>query len=316
MAVVPPFVTRAAIGVVLACAAMVQVATAGRGACLPRLREAPTHSPGVQASPSGSSPRRVVSLVPATTEMLFAMGASDRIAGVSSYDRFPPEVERFPRVGGLLDPNVERLLALKPDLVIVYETQTDLRQQLERAGVPMFRYAHGGVADIGQTLRALGERVGATAAANAAAIRIERRLDAIRERVAGRGRPKTLLVIGRDAGSLRRISASGGYGFLHDVLEIAGGSDVLGDLKRESVDLSTEMVLTRAPEVIIELHYGESLRPDQLDAERRVWTALPSVPAVKNNRVYLMTGDEFVVPGPRIVLAAERFANALHPEAR
>jgi ABC-type Fe3+-hydroxamate transport system substrate-binding protein len=75
------------------------------------------------------------------------------------------------------------------------------------------------------------------------------------------------------------------------------------------------MILRRAPEVIIELHYGESLKSERMDDERNVWNALPSVPAVKNNRVYLLRGDEFVVPGPRIVTAAERFAQALHPES-
>jgi len=259
-------------------------------------------------------PQRIISLVPATTEMLFAMGAGNRIAGVSDYDRFPPEVSRLARVGGLLDPNVERLISLRPDLVIVYDTQTDLKQQLERAGIPMFRYVHRGLPDITQTMRALGERVGSKTEADAAAARIETRLAAVRARVAGRRRPTTLLIFGRDPGALRHINASGGYGFLHDVLELAGGGDVLGDLKQQSVDVSTEMILRRAPEAIIELHYGESLKTERLDDERKVWNALPSVPAVKNNRVYLLRGDEFVVPGPRIVIAAERFAQTLHPE--
>jgi len=260
-------------------------------------------------------PRRIVSLVPATTEMLFAMGAGDRLAGVSNYDRFPPEVARLPRVGGLLDPNVERLLALKPDLVIVYGTQTDLQRQLERANIPIFPYVHRGLPDITDTMRALGERIGAKAAADAAAARIEQQLAVIHTRVAGLSRPKTLLVFGREQGTLRHIDASGGYGFLHDLLELAGGADVLGDLHQQSVDMSTEMILTRAPDVILELHYGDSLKPDRIDAERRVWNALGSVPAVKNNHVYLLIGDEFVVPGPRIVIAAERFARTLHPEA-
>lgn len=258
-------------------------------------------------------PQRIVSLIPATTEMLFAMGAGGRIVGVSNYDRYPPEVERLPRVGGLLDPNVERLLALQPDLVLVYDTQTDLKRQLERANVPMFLYVHRGLPDILSTMRALGERIGAKAAADAAAARIEQQLAAVKARVAGRPRPKTLLVFGREQGSLRHVNASGGYGFLHDILELAGGSDVLGDLHQQSVDMSTEMILTRAPEVIIELHYGESLARDRMDAERRVWNTLASVPAVKNNRVHLLVGDEFVVPGPRIVIAAERFAQTLHP---
>jgi len=260
-------------------------------------------------------PRRIISLVPATTEMLFAMGAGDRIAGVSNYDRFPPETARLPKVGGLLDPDVERLLSLKPDLVIVYDTQTDLKRQLERAQVPMFPYAHRGLPDITETMRALGARVGAKPTADAAAARVEQQLAAIGRRVAGRPRPKTLLVFGRELGALRRVTASGGYGFLHDVLELAGGADVLGDLRKQSVDMSAEMILARAPEVIIELHYGDAVKPENFDAERRVWDALPSVPAVRHKRVYLLDGSEFVVPGPRIVLAAERFARTLHPEA-
>jgi iron complex transport system substrate-binding protein len=262
-----------------------------------------------------SPPRRVVSLIPATTEMLFAMGAGDRLVGVSTYDRFPPEVNRITRVGGLLDPDLERLLSLRPDLVIVYGTQTDLIRQLERASIPMFRYQHSDLPDIAATMRAIGARIGAAPAAEAAADRMEQQLADLRARVAGRPRPRTLLVFGREPGSLRGIDASGGFGFLHDLLEMAGGSDVLSDFKRQSVQMSTEMVIARAPEVIIELQYGDSLKRAALDAETRVWNALSSVPAVKARRVYVLTGDEFVVPGPRIVVAAERFARVLHPEA-
>jgi iron complex transport system substrate-binding protein len=247
--------------------------------------------------------------------MLFDMGVSDRIVGVGSFDRFPPEISRFPRVGGLLDPNVERILALKPDLVIVYETQNDLIAQLSRAGVPMFRYRHQGLPDIVQTMRSLGTRIGAVKEAEAAASRIEARLADVQRRVEGRQRPRTLLIFGREPGSLRRIQASGGYGFLHDLLELAGGNDVLADFRRQSVEMSTEMVLARAPDVIIELQYGDSPRRQQIDAETRVWDALPSVPAVRRKQVHLLVGDEFVVPGPRIVQAAERFGRVLHPDA-
>ena len=83
-------------------------------------------------------PQRIISLIPAVTEMLFALGAGDRVVAVGSFDRYPPQVEQRPRVGALLDPDLERMLALKPDLVAVYGSQTDLRQQLQRAGVPVF----------------------------------------------------------------------------------------------------------------------------------------------------------------------------------
>jgi iron complex transport system substrate-binding protein len=247
--------------------------------------------------------------------MLFEIGAGNRVVGVSNYDHFPPEVENIPRVGGLMDPNVERLLSLRPDLVIVFDTQVELKRQIERAGIPIYAYADQNLADITQNMRSLGARVGLKEAAEAAAQRIEQRLAAIGARVAKLPRPKTLLVIGRDRGSLRNVDASGGYGFLHNLLETAGGADVLADMQRKWVRMSTEMILTRAPDVIIELHYGASIASANLDAERRVWNAVPSVPAVKSGRVYLLVGDEFVVPGPRIVVAAERFARTLHPEA-
>ena len=272
------------------------------------------------AAPAGSSstsaaPQRVVSLVPATTEMLFAIGAGNRVVGVGTYDRYPPAVEKLPRLGGLLDPHIEQLIALRPDLVVVYDTQTELRRQLDRAHIPAWSYSIKELADVTTTMKALGERVGLAARATAAASAIDAELRDVRNRVAGRARPKSLLLFGREAGGLRGINASGGYGFLHDLLELAGGADVLSDVKKASVAMSSEMVLARAPEAIIELHYGEPWPSARLDAERRIWTALPSVPAVRTNRVYLVTGDEFVVPGPRVTLVAERLARLLHPDA-
>jgi len=267
-----------------------------------------------QRSTSSAVPRRIVSLVPATTEMLFAMGAGNRVIGVGTYDRFPPEVDRLPRLGGLLDPNIEQLIALRPELVIVYDTQADLRRQLERAGIPMWPYSTRDLADVTSTVRALGTRIGLSAEANATADGIEARLKAVQARVAGQRRPRTLLVFGREPGTLREINASGGYGFLHDLLEIAGGTDVLADVKRASVTMSTEMVLARAPEVIVELHYGEEWPASRIAEETRVWSQLSSVPAVRNKRVVLVAGDEFVVPGPRVPMAAERLAAILHPE--
>jgi iron complex transport system substrate-binding protein len=262
-----------------------------------------------------ATPRRIVSLVPAATEMLFAIGGGGRVAGVGSYDRYPPDVERLPRVGGLLDPNVERILALKPDLVVLYDTQKDLEQQLARAGIPMFRYKHRDLSEVTNAMRALGEAIGTKPAAEAAAARIEQQIAAIKARVAEKPRPRTLIVFGREPGAIRRVDASGGYGFLHDLLDVAGGRDVLADIKRESVQMSTEMILVRAPEVIVELQHGDPVPADRLEIERQAWSKLSSLPAVRNNRVYVLVGDEFVMAGPRIVLAAEHLARTLHPEA-
>jgi iron complex transport system substrate-binding protein len=258
------------------------------------------------------APRRIVSLVPSATEMLFAMGAGPRVAAVSSYDRFPPEVERLPRVGALVDPDVERILSLRPDLVVAYGSQTDLLAQLKRASIPVYVYRHGSLADITAGMRELGARIGLAASADSAAAAVERGLDEVRASVAGRPRPRTLLVIGREPQSLRAISVSGGFGFLHDLLELAGGDNVFGDVKRESMMVATETILAKQPDVILELHYSDSASRDTEARERDAWKLLPGVPAVRNGRIYLLYGGEFVVPGPRVVLTARAFARVLH----
>jgi cobalamin transport system substrate-binding protein len=267
------------------------------------------------AQPSGPTPGRIVSLIPATTEMLFAMGAGDRLVGAGNYDRFPPEVDQLPRVGGLLDPDTERILALRPDLVIVYATQTDLRARLERAGVPYYSYEHRAMPDIMQTIRAIGTRIGAAESGERVAAGMEQSLADIRKAVAGRPRLKTMLIFGREPGTLRGVLASGGYGFLSDLLDVAGSDNAFADIKQQSVQASTEMLLARRPDVIVELRYGDDRRAVNIDQELSIWKTLPSIPAVRNHRLYLLVGDEFVVPGPRIVNAARRLADALHPGA-
>jgi iron complex transport system substrate-binding protein len=260
-------------------------------------------------------PERIISLVPAATEMIFAMGDGSRVVAVSDYDRFPADVSRLPKVGGLLDPNVERIIALRPDLVVVYATQKELLERLDRAGIPYFSYEHRTLPDIMTTVRAIGARIGSAARSDTVAADMERSLAAIRATTLGLPHPTTLLVFERDPASLRNVYASGGYGFLHDMLEIAGGTNVFGEIKRQSVQASTEMLLTRRPDVIIELRYGDSLKTADIAKELQVWNALASVPAVRNHRVSALVGDEFVVPGPRVIDATRRLARALHPEA-
>ncbi len=257
--------------------------------------------------------RRIVSVIPSTTEMLFAMGAGDRVIAVGNYDNFPAAVEKLSRVGGLIDPNVERILSMRPDLVVVYATQTDFIERLKQVRIPYYLYSHKALPDVTETIRSLGAAVGLAARANTLANGIDRQLAGIRGKVANRPRPKTLVVFGREHGTLRAIDASGGYGFLHDMLETAGGTNVLGDLPRQSVLMTTEMVLARAPDVIIELHYSREA-DSNAQADLNVWNTVASVPAVKNRRVYVLTGEEFVVPGPRVAAATERIARTLHPE--
>ena len=171
-------------------------------------------------------PQRIISLIPAVTEILFAIGAGPQVVAVSSFDEYPPEVKNLQRVGALLDPDLERILSLRPDLVVVYGSQLDLMKQLERAGISAYNYRHAALPDVSRTIREVGDRVGHAAEAEALIKKIDAQMTSIRQRVSGRSRPRTMLVVGREIGALRGIYASGGYGFLHDMLEAAGGDDV------------------------------------------------------------------------------------------
>jgi iron complex transport system substrate-binding protein len=270
------------------------------GACRPREEAKVDVAPGP----------RVVSLVPAVTEMLFAVGAGPQVVGVSSFDKMPAEVATRPRVGALLDPDVERILSLKPDLVVTYGSQDALQQQLARAKIATFIYRHGGIGDTLATLEAIGARTGHADAGREAAQMLRAQLTSVRTRVDGRPRPKVLLVFGREPGSIRNVWASGGKGFLHELLDVGGAENVFADLDRENVQATSELLLTRAPEVIVELHVE-----GRADDSPSPWLALPGLPAVKSGRIISLHGDQFVVPGPRIGGAAEALARALHPDA-
>lgn len=287
------------VALALAAAAAVLAASTGQGA---------------NAARTSRAPQRIVSLVPALTEMLFAIGAGPQVVGVSSYDRYPAEAAARPRVGALLDPDVERIFSLRPDLVAVYGSQVDLKRQLERAAVPVFDYRHAGLADILTTLGDLGRATGHAAEAAAVAAGIERRLEEIRRRTSRGPKVRTLLVFGREPGALRNIYAAGGRGFLHDMLVAAGGENVFADMAQESVQATIEILLARAPDVILEVREGEPLRDDEVRRRVADWARLASIPAVRDGRIVVVSGPGLVVPGPRVADAVTRLARALHPE--
>jgi iron complex transport system substrate-binding protein len=271
--------------------------------------------PSARVMPQAAAqPSRIISLIPAVSEMLFALGAGPQVVAVSSFDDYPPEVLKLPRVGALLDPDLERILSLRPDLVVVYESQMDLRRQLERAKVPVFVYKHAGLADIAATIRQLGARIGRDREAATLVTKIDDHLADITKRVTGRQRPLTLVVFGRDALTLRGIYASGGLGFLDDMLKVAGADNVFAEVKQQSVQATTELILARRPEVILELRSGV-MPAEQQRREIAVWQALASVPAVRSGRIAIINDPRTVVPGPRVAEGTELFARALHPEA-
>jgi len=269
--------------------------------------------PARQPAPP-KTPQRIVSLVPAVTEMLYAIGAGPRMVGASSFDTYPPEVRALPKVGGLIDPDLERIISLRPDLVVISATHAELGVQLRSAGLATFPYALGDLANVTHTIRILGTVTGLDREAASVIAGLESRFEAIRDRVKGRPKVRTLLVFSRQPGSLRGVYVSGGTGFLHDLLELAGGENVFAGVRREAVQATTEAIISAAPDAIVELRTGPAPASGEIERERRSWDALPAVPAVRTGRVFVLVGDELVVPGVRVADTAERIAGVLHPD--
>jgi iron complex transport system substrate-binding protein len=255
-----------------------------------------------------------VSLVPAVTEILLAVGAGSRVVGVSTFDAFPPEVRRLPRVGALIDPDTERILALRPDLVVTYGSQTDIQARFNRAGIRTFNYRHGGIAAVLDTIRDVGIVTGHTAEAARLVRDLQSHIDGVRMKTKGQPRPKTMIVFERQPKTLRNMYVSGGVGFLSEMLDAAGGANVFADVRRESVQPSQETLLMRAPEVILEVRAQGLLEPNDVQDEQRIWSILASLPAVRNRRIHLLVGEHVVVPGPRLAQGIDALARVLHPE--
>ena len=260
-------------------------------------------------------PARVVSLIPAVTEMLFAMGAGSDVIGVSSFDRFPAEVASRQKVGGLLDPDTERILTLRPTLVVIYETQFELRDRLAALGIPTWPYRHGSLASIYDTIQGLGRALGRPAEADALMRRMQQQIADLKSALRQQPAVPTLFVIGRDDGALQHLVVAGGDAFLNEIVELAGGRNVFRDVGRPAVDASVEQVLARRPEAILELWVNRRLDAATRQREIAVWNALSSVPAVRHHRIFEINDERLAIPGPRLPDGIRLFASLLHPDA-
>jgi iron complex transport system substrate-binding protein len=255
-----------------------------------------------------SIPRRIVSLAPSVTEVLFEAGLGHRVVGVTSYCRFPREVLALPKVGGYLTPSYEALVELQPDLVVTVPEQSDLLPRLKALRIPVLEVDHRSLEGIVRSIEQVGERCGGEAGAKRAA-------DALRQALAGARRPpvgprpRVLICFGR-ADDFRRLYAAAPGTVHDDLITQAGGLNVLASRTVSYPTLSAEGVIRLDPDVIIEFS------SDSTDAAalRRQWNALDSVRAVKNGRVYVFTGEFLSVPGPRFARFAETIARAIRGE--
>jgi iron complex transport system substrate-binding protein len=268
--------------------------------------------PSVAVSDAGI-PRRIVSLAPSVTEVLFALGLGDHVVGVTSYCRFPAETARISKIGGYLTPNYEAIAALQPDLAIVLPEHEEVRRHLAALGVPVLRVDHRSIAGILDSLTAIGTRCGATREAQVLRGELQSRLDTVTRIVSGRPHPRVAICLGRsgDSNGFRSMHAAGPGGIYHDLIVRAGGINVIPAGPVLHPQLSAEGLLRLNPDAIVEFASGGG-DPEQLKAE---WGALGSLDAVRRGRVFVFTQDFLPVPGPRLIRFVQELARALDPDA-
>jgi iron complex transport system substrate-binding protein len=266
-----------------------------------------------------AAPQRIISSAPSITEMLYALGAGSRVVGVTSFCHFPPEVRKKPKIGSYLDPNMEEILRLRPDLVVVLQEHGSLREQLERLGLTVLAIRHNDLAGIEQSLVELARNLGDPVAGAREAAKIHDGLAAIREKAARLPRRKTIFIIGRTPGTIQDLMVVGKGGFLNELIEAAGGANLFRDSIGFYPRIPREEIYAGAPEAIIDM--GDMAVTDGVTEQHKqsvveLWRqAFPRLPAVVESRVYAVAEDHFVVPGPRVVQAAQDLLRMIHPEA-
>jgi iron complex transport system substrate-binding protein len=238
----------------------------------------------------GQPVERIVTLAPHLAEIAFAAGAGAKLAGVSSFSRHPAEAERLPVVASYGRIDIERLIALRPDLVLAWQSGNSPLQigRLERIGIRVFVTEVRTLADIPRIVRLVGALAGSGAVAEAHAGKFEEEIAILRRRHAGERRVAVFLEIWH-----RPMLTVSGAHLISDALRLCGGRNVFADAKTLTPLVSREQVLDARPEAIVTGGFGSEALP--------TWRGLELVPAVRNRRIYAIDPDWLHAQGPHVL---------------
>lgn len=245
---------------------------------------------------------RAVSLAPSLTEMIFAIGAGDRLVGVTTYCNYPADATKIAKVGDTQTPNIEAIVALKPDVVFV-STASQLEafmSTLDQQGIAVYVIDSKNLDDVLRDLATLAELFETREHASKLIESLIQRIEGVKEEVAEKRRPRVFVQISRDP-----LYTIGKDSFLTGMIETAGGTSVTKDVATAYPTLSKETALALNPDAIILSDSEDNREPNDV---------FKNSPAVKNGRVVRINADIISRPGPRLVDALEQLAEELHPE--
>jgi iron complex transport system substrate-binding protein len=262
-----------------------------------------TLAPAANAAPS----MRIVSLAPSVTETLFALGAGPEVVGVSQYCDYPPQVLALPRVGSFLTPNLEAIIALRPTLVVGLELSSDVRQirALNSMGYPVLLVSDDSLQEIETSIEKVGARINREDDAHRLVAQIQAQISAIQRRLANVRPVRALMLVGHQP-----IVAVGSGTYLDELMRIARADNIAAAAGEQWPHLSMEFIIAMRPEVILDGAMGsDSASSDDF------WEKYPTIPAVRDHRLYGYAEDPMLHAGPRVGQSLEIIARKIHPEA-
>ena len=263
----------------------------------------------ISALPAAEA-KRIISTAPSITETIFAIGLGPRLVADSIYCKYPAEAERLPKIGTLLKPDVEAMIALHPDLVVVEKQPNRLGEQLARLHVNYVEFSSQNLRTIFEGARAIGRAAGAETNAQAFIDRTQTQLNRIEAAVQAKPHPTVAFIVGHNTRELTGMIAGGGHSYFSDLIHMAGAADAFADSKTPYFKVSLEEVLGRNPDFILEMS-GES---DSKQAEIvRIWQQHSNLKAVREKHVFAIPPGPFLIPGPRAVEAATQLLHLIHP---
>jgi iron complex transport system substrate-binding protein len=259
---------------------------------------------------AGATPERVISLAPSVTETIFALGMGDRLVGVSVSCDYPPEAARIDRVGTFLTPNLEAIVAARPDVIFAVPSpgNRDPVKSLERLGFKVVVVEANTIAEIKESLITIARELGREVAGREVVARIDSRIAAVRERIQDAPERSVLMVVGQTP-----LIAVGRGTFQDEFIRMAHGINLAAGVGGSWPHLSIEFVIAAAPQVIIDTTMGNEERVGA-DAALSFWSAFPTLPAVRDHRVFGDREYQLLRPGPRIGEAFAAIARFIHPE--
>lgn len=255
-----------------------------------------------------ADPRRVVALAPSITEIVFALEQQHRLKGVSRFSDYPPEARDFPKVGSYVHLDVERIVALQPDVCIGIKDGNPLTavRQLEALEIPCFAVAPVDLDSVMDSIIAIGDLLGASDKARGIVEEMRRRIQAVRQKTSQvQHKPGVFFQIG-----ISPIVSVGTATFIHELITMAGGTNVAAGANPYP-RFSKEQVISLAPDVLI---ISSMARAAVFEKVKAQWLQWPAIPAVRNHSVHIAPTNIFDRPTPRLVDGLEQMARYIHPQ--